>query len=52
MLLNKFQGSLSSQLERNEVQQAYLQRKDNLAKIPEREDPGTPPPPPPRAGLN
>ena len=44
MLLQKFKSTLSSPLERNEVEEAYLQRKDNLAKIPEREDPGTPPP--------
>lgn len=37
-------STLNSPLERKEVQQAYLQRKDNLAKIPEREDPGDPPP--------
>lgn len=44
MLLNKFISTIDSVPERNEVQQAYLQRKDNLAKIPEREDPGQPPP--------
>lgn len=52
MLLEKFKGTLSSALERHEVEQAYLQRKDNLAKVPEREDPGEPPPPERRVSLH
>lgn len=52
MLLEKFKSTLSSQLERSEVQQAYLQRKDNLAKVPEREDPGQPPPADPATKLH
>lgn len=42
-LLEKFKSTLSS-LERKEVEAAYYQRKDNLAKIPEREDPEMPEP--------
>ena len=52
MLLEKFKSSLASPLERREVAQAYLQRKDNLAKVPEREDPGAPPPPERRVTLH
>ena len=52
MLLEKFKSTLSSKLERNEVEQAYLQRKDNVAKIPEREDPGLPPPPEKKVALH
>lgn len=37
-MLQKFKQNLSSRLEKFEVEQAYLQRKDNLAKIPERDD--------------
>lgn len=37
-LLEKFKASLKSDLERNEVEKAYFQRKDNLAKLPEREE--------------
>ena len=40
-LLEKFKSTLKSPLERVEVEEAYLQRKDNLAKIPEREDPAS-----------
>lgn len=43
-LLEKFKSTLTSQLEKNEVEKAYYQRKDNLAKIPEREDPDQPEP--------
>ena len=43
-LLEKFKSSLASDLEKKEVEAAYLQRKDNLAKIPEKEDPGEPEP--------
>ena len=32
-LLEKFKSSLKSDLERKEVENAYLQRKDNLAKV-------------------
>ena len=41
-LLEKFKSTLKSDLERKEVEAAYYQRKDNLAKIPEKEDPGNP----------
>lgn len=37
-------STIKSDLERKEVEQAYNQRKDNLAKIPEREEPGEPEP--------
>ena len=43
-MLEKFKSSLPSQQERNEVEAAYYQRKDNLAKIPELEDPAQPEP--------
>jgi len=43
-MLEKFKTGLHSDLERKEVEQAYMQRKDNLAKIPEREEPGEPEP--------
>ena len=43
-MLEKFKQSLASDLERKEVEAAYYQRKDNLAKIPEKEDPGEPEP--------
>ena len=46
-LLEKFKTTLKSDLERKEVEAAYLQRKDNLAKVPEKEDPGQPEPPKP-----
>ena len=52
MLLNKFLSTLNSPLEKKEVQQAYYQRKDNVAKIPEREDPGMPPPPDDKVSLH
>ena len=39
--MEKFKSTLKSPLERVEVEEAYLQRKDNLAKIPEREDPAS-----------
>tara|TARA_B110000285_G_scaffold120117_1_gene135884 strand:+ start:307 stop:483 length:177 start_codon:yes stop_codon:yes gene_type:complete len=42
--LEKFKSTLASDLERKEVEAAYYQRKDNLAKIPEKEDPGEPEP--------
>ena len=47
-LLEKFKQTLKSDLEKKEVEAAYLQRKDNLAKIPEREEPGEPEPKKPR----
>jgi hypothetical protein len=47
-LLEKFKASLKSDLERKEVEAAYWQRKDNLAKIPERGEPGEPEPKKPR----
>jgi len=37
-LLEKFKSTLRSDLERKEVEEAYYQRKDNLAKLPEREE--------------
>lgn len=37
-MLEKFKASLKSDLERKEVEEAYYQRKDNLAKLPEREE--------------
>lgn len=36
--------TLTSDLERKEVEHAYYQRKDNLAKIPEKAEPGEPEP--------
>jgi hypothetical protein len=39
-LLEKFKSSLGSELEKKEVQQAYLQRKDNLARMSEVKDLG------------
>jgi hypothetical protein len=47
-LLEKFKHTLSSDLERKEVEAAYYQRKDNLAKIPEKEDLGQPEPKKPK----
>ena len=47
-LLEKFKSTLKSDLERREVEQAYLQRKDNVAKLPEKEDPGAPLPKQPK----
>jgi hypothetical protein len=47
-LLEKFKTTLKSDLERKEVEAAWFQRKDNLAKIPEREEPGEPEPKKPR----
>lgn len=41
MLLEKFKSSITNPAERNDVEQAYLQRKDNLAKIPEQIETGT-----------
>lgn len=41
-MLEKFKSTLASDLERKEVEAAYFQRKDNLAKIPELADPATP----------
>lgn len=50
-LLEKFKSTLLSQAERQEVQQAYLQRKDNLAKVPEAEERGEPEPGQPQLVL-
>ena len=47
-LLEKFKSTLKSDLERKEVENAYYQRKDNLAKLPELEEPGEPEPKKPR----
>ena len=41
-MLEKFKSTLMSDLERKEVEAAYYQRKDNLAKIPEPADPAAP----------
>ena len=41
-LLEKFKSTLASDLERKEVETAYYQRKDNLARLPEPADPATP----------
>lgn len=43
-MLEKFKSTLETTLEQDEVTTAYLQRKDNLAKIPEKEEPGLPEP--------
>lgn len=43
-LLEKFKKTLATQLEKDEVDLAYQQRKENVAKIPELEDPGEPEP--------
>ena len=51
-LLEKFKLTLKSDLERKEVEAAYLQRKDNLAKIPEKEDPGQPEPKKPELRIH
>ena len=47
-LLEKFKANMKSDLERKEVEAAYYQRKDNLAKLPEEEEPGEPEPKKPR----
>lgn len=47
-LLNKFKEQLETQAEKEEVEWAYLQRKDNLAKIPEKQEPGEPEPKAPK----
>lgn len=47
-LLEKFKATLETTLEKEEIEQAYLNRKDNLAKIPEKEEPGEPEPKKPR----
>mmetsp|Transcript_8449 Transcript_8449/g.14170 ORF Transcript_8449/g.14170 Transcript_8449/m.14170 type:complete len:180 (-) Transcript_8449:1588-2127(-) len=47
-LLEQYKLSLPSLQLRQEVQNAYEQRRDNLAKVPEREDPGIPEPLKPR----
>ena len=45
-LVERFKQQLDTQLEKDELEWAYMQRKDNLAKVPEKVDPGLPPAPP------
>jgi len=47
-LLEKLKMQMKSDLERKEIEAAYYQRKDNLAKLPEEEEPGEPEPKKPR----
>jgi len=42
---------LNSDLERQEVENAFLQRKDNIAKLPDKEDPSKPEAPPDKKDL-
>mmetsp|Transcript_16953 Transcript_16953/g.26108 ORF Transcript_16953/g.26108 Transcript_16953/m.26108 type:complete len:221 (+) Transcript_16953:59-721(+) len=50
-LLNKFKETLLTQKEKTEVERAWIQRKDNLAKVPELIDPGEPEPAAPELFL-
>jgi hypothetical protein len=43
-LLERFKETLDTQGEKDEIEWAFLQRKDNLAKVPEKVDPGVPEP--------
>lgn len=50
-LLDKFKETLLTNKEKTEIERAWIQRKDNLAKVPERIDPGEPMPEKPTLSI-